>query len=161
LEELGFSHVTTYVASGNVIVQSEQRANEVKAQIEEALPECFKLQNELIIVLVLTRKQLQAVIENRPAGFGEQPGTYHSDAIFLMGIDAAQAMAVFNPREGVDTVWLGDGVIYSQRLSSLRTKSRLSTIIGTPAYQSMTIRSWNTTTQLLQILEEIETRQEV
>jgi uncharacterized protein (DUF1697 family) len=144
-----------------VIVQSEQRANEVKAQIEEALPERFKLQNELIKVLVLTRKQLQAVIENRPAGFGEQPEKYYSDAIFLMGIDAAQAMPVFNPREGVDTVWPGDGVIYSQRLSSLRTKSRLSTIIGTPAYQSMTIRSWHTTTQLLKLLEEIETRKEV
>lgn len=161
LEALGFSHVSTYLASGNVIVQSEQRANELKAQIEEALPERFKLQNELIKVLVLTRKQLQAVIDTRPAGFGGQPEKYHSDAIFLMDIDAAQAMAVFNPREGVDTVWPGDGVIYSQRLSSLRTKSRLSTIIGTPAYQSMTIRSWNTTTQLLKILEEIETRKEV
>jgi uncharacterized protein (DUF1697 family) len=159
LEELGFSNVSTYLASGNVIVQSNKRANEVKAQIEEALPESFKLHTELIKVLVLTRKQLHAVIDNRPAGFGEQPVTYHSDAIFLMGIDAAQAMPVFNPREGVDTVWPGDGVIYSQRLSSLRTKSRLSKIIGTPAYQSMTIRSWNTTTQLLKLLEEIDTRQ--
>ena len=161
LEELGFSSVSTYLASGNVIVQSDKRANEVQAQIEAALPESFNLHDERIKVLVLTRKQLQAVIENRPAGFGEQPENYHSDAIFLMGIDAAQALPVFNPREGVDQVWPGEGVIYSQRLSSLRTKSRLSTIIGTPAYQSMTIRSWNTTTQLLQILEEIETRQEV
>jgi uncharacterized protein (DUF1697 family) len=161
LEELGYSNVSTYIASGNVIVQSDKRATEVKAQIEEALPESFKLNNELIKALVLTRKQLQAVIDNRPAGFGEQPEKYHSDAIFLMGIDAAQAMPVFNPREGVDKVWPGDGVIYSQRLSSLRTKSRLSKIIGTPAYQSMTIRSWNTTTQLLKILEEIETRKEV
>lgn len=38
-----------------------------------------------------------------------------------MGIDAAQAMPVFNPREGVDKVWPGDGVIYSQRLSAERT----------------------------------------
>jgi len=160
LEELGFSSVSTYLASGNVIVQSDKRATEVQAQIEAALPERFNLQNERIKVLVLTRKQLQAVIENRPAGFGEQPENYHSDAIFLMGIDAAQALPVFNPREGVDQVWSGDGVIYSQRLSSLRTKSRLSNIIGTPAYQSMTIRSWNTTTHLLKLLEEIETRQE-
>ncbi len=160
LEELGFSSVSTYIASGNVIVQSDKRANEVQAQIEAALPESFNLHNERIKVLVLTREQLQAVIDNRPAGFGEQPEKYHSDAIFLMGIDAAQALPVFNPREGVDNVWPGDGVIYSQRLSSLRTKSRLSNIIGTPAYQSMTIRSWNTTTQLLKILEEIETRKE-
>jgi uncharacterized protein (DUF1697 family) len=70
-----------------------------------------------------------------------------------MDMDMAQAMPVFHPLEGVDKIWPGDGVIYSQRLSALRTKSRLSRIIGTPPYQSMTIRSWNTTTKLLEILK--------
>src|SRR5262245_8912798 len=158
LEELGLSNVSTYIASGNVIVESDKCPDEIQAQIEKALPERFKLDSELIRVLVLTRKQLQAVIANKPKGFGEQPEKYHSDAIFLMGIDAAQAMPVFDPREGVDNVWPGDGVIYSQRLSAQRTKSRLNKIVGTPVYQSMTIRSWNTTTKLLKILEELDTR---
>jgi len=161
LEELGFSNVSTYIASGNVILESDKRPDEIKAQIEQALPKRFKLDTELIKVLVLSRKQLQAVINNKPEGFGEQPAKYHSDAIFLMGIDAAQAMPVFDPREGVDKVWPGEGVIYSQRLSSQRTKSRLSKIVATPAYKSMTIRSWNTTTKLLKILEEIDTRKGV
>ena len=155
LEELGYSNVSTYIASGNVILESDKPANEIKSQIEEALPKSFKLDNELIKVLVLTRNQLQAVIDNKPEGFGEQPEKYHSDAIFLMGIDSAQAMSVINPREGIDKVWPGDGVIYSQRLSSLRTKSRLSKIVATPAYKSMTIRSWSTTTKLLEMLREI------
>lgn len=154
LEELGFSSVLTYIASGNVILESDKPADEIKAQLEEALPKRFKLDDELIKVLVLTRNQLQAVIDNKPEGFGEQPEKYHSDAIFLMGIDSAQAMPGFNPREGVDKVWPGDGVIYSQRLSSQRTKSRLSKIMATPAYKSMTIRNWNTTTKLLEILKE-------
>jgi uncharacterized protein (DUF1697 family) len=158
LEELGCSNVSTYIASGNVIVEADKRPDELQAQIEAALPESFKLDSELIRVLVLTRKQLQAVIDNKPKGFGEQPEKYHSDAIFLMGIDSAQAMPVFDPREGVDNVWPGDGVIYSQRLSAQRTKSRLSKIVGTPVYQSMTLRSWNTTTKLLKILEERDTR---
>jgi uncharacterized protein (DUF1697 family) len=158
LEELGCSNVSTYIASGNGILESGKRPDELQAQIEAALPERFKLDSELIRVLVLTRKQLQAVIDNKPKGFGEQPEKYHSDAIFLMGIDSAQAMPVFDPREGVDNVWPGDGVIYSQRLSAQRTKSRLSKIVGTPVYQSMTLRSWNTTTKLLKILEERDTR---
>ena len=158
LEELGCSNVSTYIASGNVILETGKRPDELQAQIEAALPESFKLDSELIKVLVLTRKQLQAIIDNKPKGFGEQPEKYHSDAIFLMGIDSAQAMPVFDPREGVDNVWPGDGVIYSQRLSAQRTKSRLSKIVGTPVYQSMTIRSWNTTTKLLKILEERDTR---
>ena len=156
MEELGFSNVSTYIASGNVILESGKRPDEIKAQIEEALPERFKLDSELIKVLVLTRNQLQAVIDNKPKGFGEQPEKYHSDAIFLMGIDAAQAMPVFDPREGVDNVWTGDGVIYSQRLSSQRTKSRLSKIVAAPVYKSMTIRNWNTTTKLLELLTKID-----
>jgi uncharacterized protein (DUF1697 family) len=154
LEELGFSRVSTYIASGNVIVESSKRPAEIQAQIEAALPTRFKLDSELIKVLALTSTQFQAVIDNKPPGFGEQPEKYHSDAIFLMGIDSAQAMPVFDPREGVDKVWPGDGVIYSQRLSAQRTKSRLGKIVGTPVYQFMTIRSWSTTTKLLKLLEE-------
>lgn len=149
LEELGFFSVSTYIASGNVILKSDKHPDEIKALIEEALLANFKLDSELIKVLVLTCDQLKAVIDNKPEGFGEQPGKYHSDAIFLIGIDPAEAMLVFDPREGVDKVWPGDGVIYSQRLSAERTRSRLGKIVGTPPYQSMTIRSWNTTTNLL------------
>jgi uncharacterized protein (DUF1697 family) len=79
---------------------------------------------------------------------------YHSDAIFLMDIDADQVMPILNPREGVDKVWPGDGVIYSQRLSAERTKSRLNRIMASPLYKSMTIRSWSTTTKLLDLLKD-------
>ena len=161
LEELGSSNVSTYIASGNVILESDKRPDEIKAQLEAALTKSFKLDSELIKVLVLGRKQLQAVIDNKPKGFGEQPEKYHSDAIFLMGIDAAQAMPVFNPREGVDKVWPGHGVIYSQRLSALRTRSRLSTMMASPLYKSMTIRSWSTTIKLLDILKSIDAGKEV
>ncbi len=153
LEQLGFSNVLTYIASGNVILESDKGVDEIRDRIEEALPESFKLDNEFIRVLVLTRDQFQAVIDNKPEGFGEQPEKYHSDAIFLIGINSAQAMLVFKPREGVDKVWPGDGVIYSQRLSSQRTKSRLSSIMATPEYKFMTIRNWNTTTKLLEMTE--------
>jgi uncharacterized protein (DUF1697 family) len=161
LEELGFSNVSTYIASGNVILESDKSPAKIKAQIEEALPKSFKLDDELIKVLVLSRKQLQAIIDDKPEGFGEQPEKYHSDAIFLMDIDLKQAMAVFDPREGVDKVWPGDGVIYSQRLSSQRTKSRLNKAFATPAYKSMTIRSWSTTTKLLEMLKKPDADREV
>lgn len=157
LEEHGFSHVSTYIASGNVFLKSDKTANEIKEWIETVLPGNFNLDDEIIKVLVLTLDQLQAIIDNKPEGFGEQPEKYHSDAIFLMGIDAAQAMPAFDPREGVDQVWPGNGVVYSQRLNSQRTKSRLSKIIGTPVYKSMTIRNWNTTTKLLEILRNMDT----
>ncbi len=142
-----------YVAYCPTLGISDKHVAEIKTQIEEALPQKFRLDSELIKVLVLSGSQLRAVIDNKPKGFGEQPEKYHSDAIFLMDIDLTEAISVFDPREGVDKIWPGNGVIYSQRLSALRTKSRLSKIITTPTYKSMTIRNWNTTTKLLELLK--------
>lgn len=155
LEALGFNNVLTYIQSGNVIVQSPLTAKEVTQIIEEALPKQFTLDSSLIKVLAITHAQLRAVVDKKPRMFGNHPDKYHNDAIFLIDISVSEAMRVFDPREGIDTVWAGDGVIYSQRLSAERTKSRLGKIIGTPAYKSMTIRSWTTTTKLLGILEHI------
>jgi uncharacterized protein (DUF1697 family) len=151
LGELGYADVATYIASGNVLLSSDRKPDAIKREIEAALPGTFALDSDLVAVLVLTPAQLQAVMDNRPTGFGEQPDTYHSDAIFLMGIDAPSAMAAFDPRPGVDRIWPGDGVIYSQRLSAERTKSRLSKVMGSPLYKSMTIRNWATTMKLLEL----------
>ena len=160
LEGLGFFDVSTFIVSGNVVLTSDRNAGEIALQIETALPKAFKLDSALIRVLVLTRDQLQAVVGDRPKGFGDQPDKYHSDAIFLMGIEAAEAMPIFNPREGVDRVWPGNGVVYSERLSAQRTKSRLSSMMTSPLYKSMTIRSWSTTLKLLNMINARGTREE-
>ena len=156
LEELGYADVSSYIASGNVLLRSDRPAAEIKRRIEEALPGTFQLDSELVAVLVLTHARLQAMIDDRPRGFGDQPDRYHSDAIFLMDIDADDAMKAFDPRPGVDTVWPGDGVIYSQRLSAERTRSRLNKVMSSPAFKSMTIRNWATTMALLKLLTELE-----
>ncbi len=94
LEVLGFSNISTYIASGNVFLQSNKHTAEIKDLIEAALPKIFKLDSELIKILVLSRTQLQAVIDNKPNGFGDQPEKYHSDAIFLMDVEAVDAMPI-------------------------------------------------------------------
>ena len=156
LTDLGFRDVTTYIQSGNAILRSDMPAEAIARKIEKALPERFRLDSSEIRVLVLTRAELEAVVAERPPGFGDQPDTYHSDAIFLMGVDATEAMTAFSPREGVDTVWPGDGVIYSQRLSAQRTRSRLGRVMQSPVYKSMTIRSWQTTLALVDLVRAVD-----
>lgn len=151
LEGLGYENVATFIASGNAIIDANESAATVQARVEAGLIKGFKPDSDPIKVLVLTPAQLEAVIANRPKGFGDEPGKYHSDALFLMGPTAAKVMPAFSPREGVDKVWPGKGVIYSQRLSAERTKSRLGKIIASPFYKSMTIRSWNTTLKLAEL----------
>lgn len=153
LEQIGFAKVQTYIQSGNVLVQSSETAQAVQAKVEHLLEHEFKLQDS-IKALVLSHDELQTIVANKPAGFGDKSDEYHSDVIFLMGISEAEAFSVFKPKEGVDTVWVGPRVIYSQRLSALRTKSRLNRIMQSPLYKSMTIRNWNTVLALLSVAED-------
>jgi len=57
---------------------------------------------------VLTRDQLRAVIDNKPKNFGEQPDTFHSDAIFFIDLGSDIALLVFSPREGIDKILPGE-----------------------------------------------------
>jgi uncharacterized protein (DUF1697 family) len=107
-----------------------------------------------LVVVVRSHRQLRTTIDKAPKGFGAAPDTYHSDAIFLKHpLSSQQAMRVVRLRDGVDEAWPGSGVVYFARLSAQRTKSRMSNIVGTPEYKQMTIRSWSTTTKLLNLLE--------
>ena len=152
LTELGFKNVTTYIQSGNAMLRSPLKADTVAKKIEKGIVSAFKLDSEIIRVLALSHKQFKAIVDDRPKGFGDEPKKYHSDAIFMMGISVKEAMPAFSPLEGVDVLWPGKGVVYSQRLSAKRTKSRLNRVMSSPLYQSMTIRSWSTTLKLLDLL---------
>ena len=152
LARLGYAAVETYINSGNVILQSKKEASKVRSEIELQLPRWFALDSERIKVLVIGKDMLVSVVEQKPSGFGDEPLKYHSDVIFLMDSDTERAFEIFSPRADVDCVWKGHGVIYSRRLSAELTKSRLSKIMVSPLYKSMTIRSWSTVMKLYEIV---------
>lgn len=157
LEQLGFSDVSTYLASGNAILESDMEPDDIQSLIQDALPKTFELDDEAVKVLALPGEDLRAIVERKPEGFGDQPDKYYSDAIFLIGIDSSRAMSAFTPREGVDRIWPGRRVVYSQRLSELRTKSRLNRVMASGLYTSMTMRSWTTTLKLFDLVNSRET----
>jgi uncharacterized protein (DUF1697 family) len=151
LEEGGFDDVATYIASGNVVFGSTERsAAALSRRIEGMLADRFELD---VAVVLRTRAQMRSVVEHAPTAFGTEPSRYRSDVIFLKSpLTPAKAMEVVRTRDGVDQAWRGRGVLYFSRLTSRATQSRMSSIVGTPAYKLMTIRSWKTTTTIAEML---------
>jgi uncharacterized protein (DUF1697 family) len=146
-----FEAVSTYIQSGNVLFRSEAPAKSLEGRIEELLERRFGVP---LVVVVRSHAQLRKVVTDAPRGFGTEPGTYHSDAVFLKApLTAKQAMRVVEMRDGVDQAWPGDGVVYFARLSAKRVQSRMGRMIAKPEYKQMTIRSWTTTTKLLELLD--------
>jgi uncharacterized protein (DUF1697 family) len=151
-EEAGFKDVQTYIQSGNVLFSTagSGKANLTK-QIEDALSNMFKYESR---VVVRSLKQMRDILTGAPEGFGNDPAAYRYDVIFLKEpLTAAQAIKNVTTKEGVDLAFAGKDVLYFSRLISRATQSHLTRIIATPMYQSMTIRNWNTTTRLLNMME--------
>lgn len=150
-EEAGYEAVATYIQSGNVLFESDGPAASIEGEVEAMLE---RLTGTPLVVVVRSHLQLGRVVRDAPEGFGASPKEHHSDVIFLRSpLSSRQAMRVVEQREGVDQAWPGNGVVYFSRLSERRTQSRMSRIVGTPAYSQMTIRNWNTTTKLLGLLD--------
>ncbi len=151
-ESEGFSEVVTYIQSGNVIFRSTLfGAGSLAARIEEMLAAAFDYPGKVVL---RSLPQMRAVVAEAPMGFGDRPDMHRYDALFLRSPLTAAAMEVVLTRTGVDEVWAGDGVLYYSRLIARASQSYLSRLASMPVYQSMTIRNWNTTTKLLQMMEQ-------
>jgi uncharacterized protein (DUF1697 family) len=152
-EKLGLKDVLTYIQSGNVIFDAPSSGAKTLAdKIEKAITKTFKVSSRVLLVSV---KGLRHVVDKTPKGFGKNPAAYRYDVIFLYpSLDSKIAVKAISVNPEVDKVYAGLGVVYYSRLISKITKSRISKIVGTPIYKSMTIRNWNTTTKLLNLMKD-------
>ena len=148
----GFEDVRTYIQSGNVLFRAGGSGPVLARRIEKVLGKTFDHYRAWAVVR--SRAQMRAIVEKAPKGFGTDPEGHLYDVVFLKEpLTASSALKEVPVREDVDEVFAGRGVLYFSRLKSAATKSRLNRVASLPIYQSMTIRNWNTTTRLLEMME--------
>lgn len=150
-EDADLADVATYIQSGNVLFATAETDPAALAErLERALADRFAYHGRLVL---RSRAQLRAIVADAPPGFGGEPDTYRYDVAFLRPpLTAAEALPLIPTRDGVDQSFPGEGAIYLTRLIARATQSYVSRIIGQPVYQSMTIRNWNTTLKLRDLL---------
>ena len=151
-EAQSFEDVRTYIQSGNVLFSATRIAQaKLTKQIEDTLSKTFNYQS---LVVLRSLKQMKDVVENAPKDFGSKPATYRYDVLFLKEpLTAKAAMKSISLKEGVDEAFSAKGVLYFSRLDSKATQSHLNRIASMQVYQNMTLRNWNTTTKLLDLME--------
>ena len=151
-EANGFEDVSTYIQSGNVLFDApDTPALQLTKRIEKMLAKAF---DYVPTVVVRSRKQMRAIVDRRPKGFGSQPAKYRYDVFFLKEPLTARAAIKHVPTNpAVDTAHAGPGVIYFSRLTAKVTASRVNKFVVSPIYQGVTNRNWNTTKKLLELME--------
>jgi uncharacterized protein (DUF1697 family) len=132
LERHGFERVQTYIQSGNVLFTSAETSSALVPRIEKILTATFDYHASVVL---RTRTELRAIVEQAPKGFGTQPRLYRYDVLFLKPpLSAPVAFCSVPTKEGVDTAHAGTGVPYFSRLISKAAQSRLSRVVSMPIY---------------------------
>ncbi len=150
-EEHGFKSVETYIQSGNVIFEAGERSGGLAERIEQMLTSCFDYRASVVL---RTHAQLARIVRDAPAGFGADSDRYRYDVLFLKEpLTARVAIESVRAREGVDEASAGPGVIYFSRVAEHASRSWLGKLTALAIYERMTIRNWNTTTTLLEMME--------
>jgi uncharacterized protein (DUF1697 family) len=154
-EAQGFGDVVTYIQSGNVVfTTADADEPQLTRRLEKALSKAFAYQSR---VVVRSLPDMNETVADAPRGFGRQPTVYRYDVVFLKDpLTPSEALKGVSVKPGVDRVWAGERVLYCSRLISKASQSRLGRMVGTPAYQYMTIRNWNTTTKLVELMTRIQ-----
>jgi uncharacterized protein (DUF1697 family) len=150
--DMGFSDVKTYIQSGNIIFRtSEGDKLKLTDSIEKQLQKNFSAE---IKTLVLTADDWAETVENAPENFGTEPEKFRYDVWFILPPKmVSDVVSNVRLREGVDFLQAGKNVIYTSRLTSQMGKSYFSKIMQTQIYKNLTIRNWNTTTKLLELIK--------
>jgi uncharacterized protein (DUF1697 family) len=153
-EETGFTKVSTYINSGNVLFESDEEDTVILTSLCESVIE--KKFGFPVVVMVISQPDFEAALEHAPKWWGDkkQEGL-RSDALFVISptttAEVRETMKV--KPDGPDRfAEHGQVIFWSLPLESY-TKSVVPKIIGTPIYKQITIRSSTTVYKLQALLQ--------
>ncbi len=150
MEKRGFENVVTYINSGNVIFDTgEKNQEKLTEQIENLLSKKFGF--DLKIVL-RTHDQIKKVVDSVPGDWNRREDLRFYIAFIKEPMTVDVAFAEVEPKEGVDFIEKGPGVVYMATLWTDAAKSGITKLIGKKIYKEMTIRNYNTTKKILSLM---------
>lgn len=149
-EKAGFLNVTTYINSGNVIFESEETDEEVLVmKCEEMLKADFGF---YIRTAVISAGELKSALEHAPEWWGDKPDSKHNAIFVIPPAKADKIIAeVGNIKPDYEKVDYYHNLIFWSAPLETFSRTRWSKIVGTKAYQDITIRNANTARKLLGI----------
>jgi uncharacterized protein (DUF1697 family) len=150
LKSLGLDDVSTYIASGNILFESDERdAERLETKIERAIERRFELP---VKVVVLSRASYSRIVKAIPASWVGDASLRANVAFVRRGSDAKQVVRELRPDAAVEELRAVDGAILWATKRDALNRSVMRKLIGGAAYKELTVRNLNTTLRLQELL---------
>jgi uncharacterized protein (DUF1697 family) len=148
----GLSEVRTYIASGNVIFESNEKDKAILAAlIKKTIFDTFSM---TVDIVVFTKKEWRDIVEAAPDWWGVDKTWKHNILIMIKPSTMEEVMSAFDGlKEDIESVQAGKGVVYQSVCFAKFGSAKSGKLAANPVYKKMTIRNYNTATKLAMLLE--------
>ena len=150
-EAAGFTDVSTYINSGNVFFTSEE-TDEAKlvTQCEAAIEKQFGFH---VVCAVISAKEIADSIAHAPKWWHDGDTLVKHNALFVIAPKTAKEImeVVGEPRPEYEQVALHGRVIFWSAPVKTFGRTQYGKIVGSKAYQFITIRNSNTAKKLVEL----------
>lgn len=111
LEEAGFTDVSTYLNSGNVVFEASSNKKDLRSQIEQLITQRFSLN---IPVYILEVDRLKEIISSAPEWWGTDDKTQYDNLIFILSDDSPQDICstIGEPSQNLEKIQIHRNVIF-------------------------------------------------
>lgn len=153
LSELGYEDARTLLQSGNVVLGSKAKPDDLASELEREIASRFGVKTS---VVVRTRKELDAVVARDPLGdIADRPKLYQ--VTFLSAKPTPKAMREIGEIDVAPERFVHVGrEIYAWHPNGIQ-RSPLATLLSDKRLGvTATARNWNTTAKLLELANEHE-----
>jgi len=150
-ESLHFTHIKTYINSGNIIFITDKDSN-LQTFIEDAIAQEFGMDIDIVL---LNYSEIGVISKAIPISWTNDK-EQKTDILFLRKeIDNEHVLQKLPIKPDIETVRYVPGAVLWNIKRENVTKSGLVKIVGTPLYKQMTIRNVNTVRKLEHLMTDI------
>ena len=151
VQQAGFSNVSTYIQSGNVLFETRATSiTRITKKLETALADRF---DYLARVVVLSKNEYLEAVEKAHKTWGQQEGWKHN-AMFLTGdLDPATVLSELpKVNSKIERVSIAQRVIFwSANIDKIQSSTMMK-LAKSKMYQQLTVRNHKTTFKLVDLL---------
>lgn len=150
-ESLAFTHVSTYINSGNIIFSTDEHDEQILTKtIEKVLSKKFGF---TIPVVLRDKKTLQKLSQSLNDEL-QNNNEMKTDILFPFNeFNTKKSLTLIASNPEVDTLFYAHGAIVWSVQRSNYTKSGMKKFIGTILYKNMTARNINTVRKLAERMQ--------
>ena len=150
-EAMGFTNVSTYINSGNIIFQSKEGdARKLEKKIEQMLSSDYQLESKVVLRSLFEMEQL---VKALPKNWGDD-GDWRFNVIFLRhSIDSEKILEELPANSDIEEVLYRPGTLLWSVKASEANKSKFVKLSTRKSFKEMTVRNLNTTRKLYDLMK--------